>query len=223
VQALKRSPSRRQFLAGLGGVGAAVLLDPRRAGAALLSGSRAAPEGRRTPRVGHLAWVWRFDQDGEREGIRSTLAKHGLGVLFKTHDGTNWMPDVGGRSGGPERVAQVARFFESAGVPFHAWCVAKGSDPVKEARMAASVLASGARSFTIDLEAHDGFWVGSPRDAERYGAELRRWQPEAMILTSVDGRPWEIDRVPMDEFAAFSDGFSPQTYWNFFRGPRNTQ
>jgi hypothetical protein len=223
VQALQRSTSRRRFLAGLGGLGTALLLDPRQAGAVLLPASESrAP--RQAPQMDHLAWVWRFDQDGDREEIRRTLARHGLGITFKTHDGTNWMPDVGGRAnGGPDRIAELARFFESGGVPFHAWCVVHGTDPVKEGRMAASVLSAGARSLTIDLEAHDGFWVGSGRDAERYGQELRRWQPDGLVLTSVDGRPWEIDRVPMDEFAAFSDGFSPQTYWNFFRGPINTR
>jgi hypothetical protein len=217
-----RVTSRRKFLAGLGGIGAALALGPSVAKAGIVADAPFAPYRRPMPQMPHLAWVWRFDADGDRRQIRSTLLQHGMGILFKTHDGTNWMPDVGGKkNGSPEQVGQMARYFERAGVPFHAWCNVLGEDPVKEARMAASVLAAGARSLTLDLEGGPGFWVGSKKDAVTFNKELRRWQPDAWIMAAPDARPWEIDTIPIDEFAPYMDGFAPQTYWSFFNGPAN--
>ena len=101
-------------------------------------------------------------------------------------------------------------------MPFHAWCVVKGHDAVREAELAAQVIESGARSLFLDLEAHKGFWDGSSIDALVYGSELRRRVPDAFISTSIDPRPWQIDLVPIEEFAAFSDELAPQVYWSVF-------
>jgi LysM repeat protein len=216
-----RTFTRRRFLAAAGVAGAALALEPTR----LIARSLPIPPREvAAPRIvaraaHHLAWVWQFTHDGSREMIRERLAEHGLGVALKTHDGVEWMsehdPDPWAVSG-PARVEELAAFFEAGGVPFHAWCVVKGRDAVREAELAANVLDAGARSLFLDLEAHSGFWDGSSIDAIVYGNELRRRQPNSFISTSIDPRPWQIDLVPLEEFAAFSDELSPQVYWSIF-------
>jgi LysM repeat protein len=42
-----------------------------------------------------------------------------------------------------------------------------------------------------------------------------------MLITSVDARPWEIDRVPLTEFSMFTDALAPQVYWSAFSTPPN--
>jgi hypothetical protein len=67
-------------------------------------------------------------RDGKPEAIASKLADSSMGILLKTHDGTNWMSrwdtSMHGVSG-PQQVAKLVDYFESSGVPFHAWFVAE--------------------------------------------------------------------------------------------------
>jgi hypothetical protein len=167
-----------------------------------------------------LTWVWHFGTDGSPQQIASRLAANRGGVIVKTHTGTEWMagtqdptPDA---VTGPERVAELAALFESNGVPFHAYAVVKGVDPVLEAQMAASVLAAGARSLFIDLEPYTGYWQGTPEGALAFGAELRRLQPGATIITAIDPRPWSLKGIPLAEFASFSNALAPLIYWETF-------
>jgi len=220
--------TRRRALGALGGFAAAAVMDPR----SLLAAARpASARPRLAPALlaedpRHLAWVWQFRHDGTPAQIRDTLAAFGLGVALKTHDGAQWMSRYDPTReavSGPRRIEELANFFEQGGVPFHAWAVAKGREPKKEAELAADVLGAGARSLFIDLEAHAGFWVGSAADAEQYGEELRRRQPSARLSTSIDPRPWEMDRVPLAEFAAFTDEISPQVYWRAFANSANVR
>jgi len=220
----ERPASRRQFLSGIVGGAAALSLRP------FVQASNTAPSAPAeavAPAVKwagplptkHLAWVWQFNQDGEPERIRETLAQHGLGIAMKTHDGTNWMSkwDTSRNAlSGPQQIAKIASFFEAGGVPFHAWCVVKGNDPMIEASMAASVIASGARSLSIDLESYPGFWTGTQFAALQYTGLLRNAQPDATIMTTIDARPWEYDRIPIREFAAASNAIAPQVYWSDF-------
>lgn len=221
------SLSRRQFLTrAVAGVAATAV------GAGLQPWQRltvaAAPEFSSAVREGphHLAWVWQFSSDGSPAAIRRLLADHGLGLALKTHDGTTWMaeydksPDA---VSGPEQFATIVRYFESAGVPVHAWTVLKGRDPRGEAEMAAQVMAAGARSLSVDLEPHGGFWSGSPDDARVFGAEFRNRQPNAWLSVSVDPRPWQLERVPIREFAAFSNELAPQLYWDSFNTEPNVR
>src|SRR5690606_14942260 len=150
------------------------LILPRRLWAADTPGSiPASPAAQRaTNAPRHLAWVWQFNHDGDPGEIRETLAHHGLGVVLKTHDGANWMSRYDKSAtavSGPRRVEEYANYFEQAGVPFHAWAVVKGNNPLREAKIASDVLNAGARSMFLDLEGHAGFWVGTNADAERYG------------------------------------------------------
>jgi hypothetical protein len=85
---------------------------------------------------------------------------------------SRWDPTPGAVSG-PERVLELANFFERGGVPVHAWTVVKGTDPDGEARLSSQVLAAGARSLFLDLESHPGFWVGTRDSAARYGRQSR--------------------------------------------------
>lgn len=227
--------SRRQLLGGIGlagGLLAAGATNPRDLLAAALTGTtdavRTRPQvtGPASGAPRHLVWVWQFRHDGDPEAMRDTLASHGLGIILKTHDGTSWMSRYDPTPyaiEGPTSVAHWARFFEDGGVPFHAWGLVKGRDPEREAEMASEVLSAGARSFFVDLEAHSGFWSGTNRDAEIYGQALRQRQPGARISTSIDPRPWEIDRIPLREFASFSDEIAPQFYWGNFANTANAR
>ena len=167
----------------------------------------------------HLGWVWQFSRDGPPEQLVSVLAQHDLGILLKTHDGTDWMSRYDASPyaiSGPDQIAALASYYETYGVPFHAWCLIKGLEPKREAEICAQVIAAGARSLTIDLEPHSGFWQGTPQDALTFGREFRRLQPGATLWVSLDPRPWVMARIPLAEFASFSQGFAPQIYWETF-------
>jgi hypothetical protein len=170
---------------------------------------------------GHLAWVWQFDDDGQPDRVRSVLAANGLGIILKTHDAVDWMSRYDPSNfaiTGPSSISALARYFEAGGVPFHAWAVVKGIDPEREARMAADVLNAGARSLVLDLEPSDGgsFWEGSRDAALYFGRRFRTLQPKAWLSVAPDPRPWQVEDVPVAEFATFSNEFAPQTYWDTF-------
>ena len=227
----ERIASRRRFIAGAAGGAAALSLRPlvgaTEARDATSSQAQAAPAAARFGGVlptSHLVWVWQFNQDGEPERIRETLRSHGLGVALKTHDGTEWMAkyDTSRNAvSGAQQIGRLAEFFEAGGVPFHAWCVVHGTNPTREAEMAASVLGAGARSLSIDLESYSGFWRGTRVQALQYTGLLRQAQPNATIMTTIDARPWEYDRIPLKEFAAASNAIAPQVYWSDFGTPPN--
>ena|GEM_PF-5331004 len=171
----------------------------------------------------HLSWVWEFSRDGSPEDIVRVLKHHNLGVIMKTHDGTNWMAtyDLSPTAvTGPEQVRLLAQHFEEQGVPFHAWALVKGVDPILEAQMAAQVLDAGARSITLDLEPSSEwppeFWQSTPEAAVAFGQELRRLKPDAVVITAVDPRPWAIPLIPLPEFASFSNALAPMAYWAIF-------
>ncbi|MGE0057118.1 MAG: LysM peptidoglycan-binding domain-containing protein [Dehalococcoidia bacterium] len=172
----------------------------------------------------HLMWVWQFTTDGEPSVLSQKLRDSGLGIILKSHDGVTWMSEYDKSPysvSGPSQLSVLANYFENAGVPFHAWCVVHGTDPVREATMAAEVLAAGARSLYLDIEPGSGFWRGTPQDAVRFGAELRARQPNAKLILSLDPRPWMITPMPMKEFVAFTDEIAPQSYWKTFNTPAN--
>lgn len=172
----------------------------------------------------HLAWVWQFSTDGEPNTIGSKLRENGLGILLKTHDGVTWMAEYDTSRyavTGQPQVRVLASYFEDAHVPFHAWCVLHGSDPIEEARMAAAVLLSGARSLFLDVEPHAGFWRGTPQDAVKFGQELRRLAPDSHVTLSIDARPWLRDAIPLREFSGFINAIAPQQYWKTFDTPAN--
>jgi hypothetical protein len=177
-------------------------------------------------RRSHLAWIWQFDEDGSPEQIRSVLAQHGLGAIVKTHDGQTWMGKWDASPSaihGVNEIRNVARFFEEGGVPCHAWCVVRGVDPMGEAQICDEVLSSGVRSLTFDLEPPEGthYWQGGPGEALSFGSELRRRWPDAYLAVAPDPRPWQLDAVPIGEFASFSNEIMPQTYWNVFNSAAN--
>jgi hypothetical protein len=219
---LRRTLTRREFLVTAGvTAGAAALTLGAQCDPALI---RKLQQAKTATPPRHLVWVWQFSSDGSPGDIAAALGPKGLGVLVKTHDGVEWMSTYD-RSpqaiSGPGQVRAVAGLFERAAVPFHAWAVVKGIDPLREAQMAADVLAAGARSLVLDLEGSAGFWLGSPADAVRFGDELRRLTPFGRVDISIDPRPWRIHLVPMAEFVAATDGIWPQLYWDTFDTPAN--
>lgn len=218
---LQHAMPRRRFLGALGVSLASVtaLANTRRD---LAAGH--PPSANSAQASKHGVWIWQFSEDGGVAQIASRLADKNLAVVVKTHDGVDWMSTydhVPGAIDGPEEVGVIASYFENQGLPFHAWCVIKGSDPVREAEMAANVLDAGARSLTLDLESYEGFWAGSVDDARRFGEELRSAAPSARVDLAIDPRPWMMGRVPIDEFVQFTDGIRPQLYWDVFNTEDN--
>jgi LysM repeat protein len=193
-------------------------------GGALAQAGLRPPAARAAPANHHLVWVWQFSTDGPPNVVGARLHNHGLGIVLKTHDGLQWMSEYDKSPyavSGPPQITVLTNYFESAGVPFHCWCVVHGTDPVREANMAAQVLAAGARSIFLDVEPHAGFWRGTPQAAQLFGQELRRLQPDARIVLSIDPRPWTFERIPLREFAAFTDAMAPQLYWSTFNTQAN--
>ena len=218
-----RRLNRRQFLAaaGVSASAAALTLANTNCDPALV---RKMQQAKVIGPPVHRAWVWQFSADGAPTTIASKLASAGMAVMVKTHDGLDWMSTYDSSPSavsGPGQVAVLASLFEGRGVPFHAWSVIKGIDPVAEAQMAADVLANGARSLTLDLEGSAGFWVGSPAAAVAFGEELRKRTPFGRVDISIDARPWRINLVPMNEFVVFTDGIAPQLYWDTFDSQDN--
>ncbi|MDI6858096.1 MAG: twin-arginine translocation signal domain-containing protein [Dehalococcoidia bacterium] len=174
----------------------------------------------------HLAWAWKFAVDGPPEQVASVLAQHNLGIILKTHTGTQWMStqDTSPYAvTGPVQVAVLADYFESYGIPFHTYCVLHGVDPVREAEMCADVASAGARSVIVDLEPYDGYWRGTPEGAIAFGQEFRRRQPGGVLHLCVEPRPWQLSRVPAAEFASFSQAVVPMVYWESFNTAENVR
>jgi len=212
-----RKFTRRQIIGGAvaAGLGGAALLkqSPRPVEA------EAANDGNH-----HLVWVWQFSTDAEPETIAPRLRNHDLGIILKTHDGVEWMAEYDTSRyavSGHAQVQTLAQYFEGAGVPFHAWCVVHGDKPVEEARVAAAVLLSGARSIFLDVEPHGGFWRGTPADATAFGQELRRLVPDAEVVLSIDARPWLKNAIPLQEFLPYINAIAPQHYWTTFDNQAN--
>lgn len=228
---MQRSITRRSFIKGIIAAGALAALGPAAVAGASPGSPPAtpgsAPVGARLgKRAGVSAWVWRFDEDGEPESIRREAAARNMRVILKTHDGLSWMSrwdDSAHAVSGPEQLRRLRDYFAEANVPVDAWCVPAGTDPVAEAEMCSQVIDAGIENLYLDLEKPDGsnFWQGTNEDAVRFGAELRRLQPRASILVAPDARPWQIEHVPMMEFAQFCDAIAPQSYWKLFNTPTN--
>jgi hypothetical protein len=216
---LEHRISRRRLLALSAMAGAAGL------GAACIP--PASPDTDQRGRVDgstHLAWAWQFATDGVPERIVPVLAQNNLGLIMKTHNGTRWMADWDKSPqavSGPAQVQALASYFESYGVPFHAYCVVNGVDPVQEATMCAQVLGAGARSIFIDLEPWAGYWQGTTQAASIFAQEFHRQQPDGNVMLCVEPRPWVLPRVPMAEFASISKGIAPMVYWETFNTSEN--
>ena len=214
--------SRRQFLAIAAMLGAAATL-----GSTCQvppPPSPLVPARGRARGLSHLAWAWHFGTDGPPERIASVLARNNLGLILKSHNGTDWMSKWDTTRyaiTGPDQVAVLANYFETYGVPFHTYCVVQGLNPQREAEMCAQVIAAGARSIVIDLEPHAGYWQGTPQGALTFGQEFRRRQPGGILYLCVEPRPWQLSRVPVAEFASFCQGFAPMVYWETFNTPEN--
>lgn len=213
--------SRRQFLAIAAMAGAAATLGLT---CQIPPPSPYVPPRGRAKGLPHLAWAWHFGVDSPPEQIVSVLAQNNLGIILKTHNGTDWMSrwdTTPYAIDGPAQVAVLAHYFESYGVPFHTYCVVQGLDPQREAEMCAQVIDAGARSIFIDLEPHSGYWQGTPQDALAFGQEFRRQQPGGTLYLCVEPRPWQLSRVLVTEFASFSQGFAPMIYWETFSSAEN--
>jgi hypothetical protein len=209
--------SRRRFLAA--GVAAAGALALGNAGCDPAIMRRLRQATTRVPQ--HAVWIWQFSIDGPAQEIAGTLAAYGLSAIVKTHDGVEWMAKydpVDGAIAGPAELETIAATFENAGVPFHAWCVVKGTDIAREVEMASQVLDAGARSLVLDVEEGESFWQGTADDARRFGYELRLRHEFARIDITIDPRPWKMLALPIPEFAEFADGIRPQLYWDLFGG-----
>jgi hypothetical protein len=215
--------SRRKVLSAAAGIGigAMVLRSHDQSCAAPIAADAASAPG-----LTHNIWVWRFDVDGPAHEVLERLRACGMGIILKTHEGADWMARFDSSPTairGPQQVREMAEYFESAGVPFHAWAVARGEDPEGEAQIGSEVLNCGVRSLIFDLEPpEDGhYWQGTSAEAVAFGYALRSRQPNAQLGVAPDARPWQIDAVPLVEYATFCNSILPQAYWQTFNSPTN--
>ncbi|HUS82525.1 MAG TPA: twin-arginine translocation signal domain-containing protein [Dehalococcoidia bacterium] len=188
--------------------------------------SPAVPLRGRAKGMPHLAWAWHFGVDGSPERMASVLAQNNLGLILKSHNGTEWMSKWDSSSfaiSGPTRIAILSNYFERYGIPFHTYCVLQGLDPQREAAMCADVISAGARSVFIDVEPWSGYWQGTPQAAQIFGQEFRRLQPDGALHLCVEPRPWVLSRIPMAEFASVSQGIAPMVYWETFNTSENVR
>jgi hypothetical protein len=186
----------------------------------------AVPLRGRAKGMPHLVWAWHFGADGPPERLASVLAQNNLGLILKTHNGTEWMTRWDSSQfaiNGPGMVAVLANYFEKYGIPFHSYWVAQGLDPQREAAMCSDVLNAGARSIFVDLEPWAGYWQGSSQAAQYFAQEFRKLQPNGTLHLCVEPRPWVLPRIPMAEFAAVSSGIAPMVYWESFNTSENAQ
>jgi hypothetical protein len=165
----------------------------------------------------HLSWVWHFPVDGSKEAIAQKLSASRMGVILKSHDGTDWMAnhDHSPTLSVPRRWAN----WPTSSSPRRRSLPMPSSRPGPDNRghMAAQVLNSGARGIIFDLEPWAGYWRGSPHSAQVFGQELRRLAPQGVVITAVEPRPWVLPNVPVAEFAAFSDALATMDYWETYR------
>lgn len=219
---LERTLSRRRFLAAsAASVGAAAGLGISACDPYLV---RKIQQDKVPRQLHHSVWVWQFSTDGGLETLADRLRGKNIGVVIKTHDELDWMAKYdrhGDAITSAQRAANVGRYFEDRGIPYHAWCVIKGIEPEREAEMCAEILAGGARSLILDVEHGSGFWIGGVAEVERFGSRLRTLQPYARVDISIDPRPWRINLVPMAPFVSLSDGIWPQLYWDTFNTSGN--
>jgi len=176
--------------------------------------------------IPHLVWAWHFGADGPPERMASVLAQNNLGLILKTHNGTEWMSKWDSSTygiNGPGMVAVLANYFEKYGIPFHSYWVAQGRDPAREAVMCSDVINAGARSIFMDVEPWAGYWQGSAQAAAYFAQEFRKLQPNATMHLCVEPRPWVTPRIPMAEFAAMSQGIAPMVYWESFNTSENVR
>jgi len=186
----------------------------------------AVPLRRRASGMTHLAWAWNFGVDGPPERMASVLAQNNLGLILKSHNGTEWMSKWDSSSfavTGPTSIAILSNYFEKYGIPFHTYCVLQGLDPQREAAMCADVISAGARSIFLDVEPWAGYWQGSGQAAQIFAQEFRRLQPNGTLHLCVEPRPWVITRIPMAEFASISQGIAPMVYWDTFNTSENVR
>ena len=206
--------TRRHLLAGSIGLGAAYLLGTSRQRAAARTHDP------------HLAWAWEFARDGAPDEIGRRLLQANLGLVFKTHDGPRWMSQFDESPyavTGSAQVSVLAAYYESAGIPFHAWAVLQGSDPESEAHMAFEVLASGARTLYLDPGPESESWRGDAEAAQRFGHELRRLLPGANVILTLDGRPWLYEGLPLADLAAFCNGIAVKELWTSYNSPEDRE
>ena len=215
-----RSLSRRSFLKGAAaGAGAAVAFK-----AGFLTQTPRARAAQ--PAERHRSWVWQFPDDGNPYQIRETLAYTGMAVMLKTHDGGEFMrrwsdapPSIGARRKcaprPPSSKRTACRFTPGA------W--SKGWTRYARPASAATCWPTARAALTLDLEPKEGknYWQAGTEEARAFGNELRRLRPKRYIIVAPDPRPWQLDAVPMAQFAAFSNEIAPQTYWNTFHTEGN--
>ena len=142
--------------------------------------SAAAPLASNDPK--HLVWVWQWNADAEPQVVAPKLRDNGLAVAMKTHDGLEWMSKYDKSKyavSGPAQVATLARYFEDAGVPFHAWAVVKNEDKMRK-RAWPWRLQSGRPQLILDVEPGTASGWAPPGRALAYGRSSSAW-PQSKI------------------------------------------
>ncbi len=191
------------------------------------------PEQAQTPYDDRIAiWHWKGDvlPDNSIDELAQRLkrtAPRVTEVFVKTSDcteqgGANWQgtwdssPDLA--LDGPERIDRWVSALGRYGMNFHAWCVARGLDPVAETNIIVQACQRpGVRSLILDVEPYEGFWSAGREGIRPFMLRIRRQLPaDFHIGMSVDPRRHHYQGIWPEEWRPFVNSIHPQVYWVTF-------
>nr|PZN54506.1 MAG: hypothetical protein DIU68_10390 [Chloroflexota bacterium] len=178
-------------------------------------------------------WHWRGDSIAENsiEEVCQNIKKyapHVTSVFVKTSDytpstGAQWMGYWDSKRSlaidGPASIDRWVSTLQKYGLEFHAWCVPRGADLVRETDLIIQAcLRPGVKSMILDVEPYDGFWLGGKEGIRPFMLRIRRAIPGTFHLgMTVDPRPRHYEGIYPLEWYPFINSIHPQDYWTTFR------
>ena len=179
--------------------------------------SPAVPTRGRANGMAHLAWAWHFGVDGPPERIASVLAQNNLGLILKSHNGTRMDVEVGLLLLRHQRSRPYCDTLQLLREIRHSFPHVRGLAGTRPAARSGDVRGRYRRRRAEHLHrrrAMGGLLVGHAAGGDGSSAqEFRRLQPNGTLYLCVEPRPWVTPRIPMAEFASFSQGIAPMVYW----------
>lgn len=161
-------------------------------------------------------WVWTATAD--YPGVDQNDMNLPIGrVIFKSHDGPNWMVSE-------DSLAGLHNIYAAQNIDFGLWCVPWGTDPAGEARMVVSALqAAQTDLMVLDIEPYAGFWRAPWSNLHPYMQAIRTAMPAAKIGLSFDPRRSpplfqynHVSEIHLEEWLPYVDSLWPQVYWDTF-------
>lgn len=158
------------------------------------------------------AWVWTLGSDYpgvDQDDMNLPISR----VIFKSHDGINWMKP-------PGELLALHNIYAAQNIDFGLWCVVWGTDPAGEAQMVVDALqAAQTDLMVLDVEPYAQFWQAPWSNLHPYMQAIRFAMPQARIGLSFDPRRFpynHVDEIHFEEWLPYVDSLWPQVYWDTF-------